>query len=653
MKVLKSKAQDGAVDVVSVAPSLDVVAVVTGREVTVYRMPLSKVAQATLPHEATSLCWGPQGRVMGVGTRGSLALLSVEDCSVIAAHLPGVHVQGVQWVHGITPPAPVRKVGDVEGTPAPQSAKHPLAFQDRNLLPLFMPPARAPPTEAHDRIRLKFQALDAAFVALGDGRCHFVAAYADGAVHIIAYGVTRVLTIPVPHEGGAMASLSAFHLLKSVVYRREGGGGAVLSALNLRNIDLPGLSSLALHYELMQAALDVARASAAAARDQAHESERELLRIVSSHQDILRLFIKGPTLRDDLDWISAHCDPGAIAKLVKLTQKNLTEAGKVLVDAVTAALDYAKALMRTVERLRGALGLGEASGTFLRVDKVQGAVQNALRTVVASQVCATHLLSWFAGLPQVCDNRTVPKPAAQGDDGVDLFHDPLVVLRALEMHAEDRHTGWCTAVTRELDELAHAVAALQHEVERGAEALHASASQRAAAATVDLSPPLPSGALLAEAETPAVCRRYYANRTRDGVSVTMLTDKGPKQGQRWRAASYTLAVADCQAAAFYVRSDDDVLLWVACGGASLTLYLYPVVAEGDVETDDGAALRAEAVASCGVEHMGLSGSARATLSCSPRGLAALTLEGEDGRSCVAVYDLEDDDDEDDDDDNEE
>eukprot|EP00754_Rhynchopus_humris_P006668 Rhum_TRINITY_DN13187_c0_g1::Rhum_TRINITY_DN13187_c0_g1_i1::g.57648::m.57648 len=210
MKLEKSKVQEGRVGFVSVCPTLDVAAVASGRDVTVYRMQLSRVASVTCEGDVTTLCWGPSGKVLAVGTACGLVLVNIEEGVAIGVLCAGRSVVHAEWTAG------ERSGGNNNSNNGTNSSsdtqqqqrgkphgQHPLrqwrpfSALESSFQPSVTPFGLATADPACEAIRLKHQLIEDALTAHGEGRCHFITA-----VTTAAGGGDHTLHRPVRREGG-------------------------------------------------------------------------------------------------------------------------------------------------------------------------------------------------------------------------------------------------------------------------------------------------------------------------------------------------------------------------------------------------------------------------------------------------------------------
>eukprot|EP01064_Diplonema_japonicum_P018596 TRINITY_DN272_c0_g1_i1.p1 TRINITY_DN272_c0_g1~~TRINITY_DN272_c0_g1_i1.p1 ORF type:complete len:622 (+),score=174.20 TRINITY_DN272_c0_g1_i1:3321-5186(+) len=608
MKELKNKLQEAQVSIVSVCCSIDVVAVAGGCDVTFYRMPISKISQATLKSDVRCMCWSPNGRILCVGTAQGMVLINVEDGAMISQTL-SCGIKDIKWVSGLK--------NETKG-------ERPMQFLEANFHPLLLPLQEQTPETANC---LSGQVIEEAMTSLSQQHYHFVLALTDDHVaHVSPFGVMKVLSMPFPSAD----SISSFHLLRSVLYTSEG----VMRGINVKPVfSFKELSRIAVHHAQLKESLRVLRSVLVHIKNKAAEAEKELMSVIGNSPDLTEIFIKGPTTEDDHDWINAKCEPSRMQKTVDVLGTNLTDVSKMLAANVSSMLDHMCCLAAVTTNL---LPYDAYGGLAQQVADLHAQVNAVACNVVLSKDNATDVLSWLLEIYKCCNK---PKAAQQVEDSP--VYNTQKVLDLLFAPAQWRRT------TSDIEDMMAAVAVIDACMDEGGEALAERASHEALQNTTDV---VTDTTCDAEILLCRSCSRYYSSVEEDKVVLTVVADTGPGSSRRWAAMKGYLPVEGCLSTSFCSNKEEDelrLLVLTQPEAGCLTLRMYTIMSEGDLTAHFSPMAPVEL-------HMEPSGiltlqmpfesTNKAMLSSSTRGLACIAVRGGEDCSYITLIDLEDDED---------
>eukprot|EP00754_Rhynchopus_humris_P006671 Rhum_TRINITY_DN13187_c0_g2::Rhum_TRINITY_DN13187_c0_g2_i1::g.57655::m.57655 len=709
MKLEKSKVQEGRVGFVSVCPTLDVAAVASGRDVTVYRMQLSRVASVTCEGDVTTLCWGPSGKVLAVGTACGLVLVNIEEGVAIGVLCAGRSVVHAEWTAG------ERSGGNNNSNNGTNSSsdtqqqqrgkphgQHPLrqwrpfSALESSFQPSVTPFGLATADPACEAIRLKHQLIEDALTAHGEGRCHFITAVTtaagggDHTLHIAPYGVKEALAAPLP---GSVLSLSSFRLLRSVVCVADVAGGDATAASRRvirsvgvrRRLPLEAIACVCVRQAVLERTLELLAATVAQVRAGADEAAGAVATVLAELPDAFDLFVSGPRTPAQTAFFGTH-GAAALGKVAARFHARLSDLARILALGVAGTVEYVGGVARFLRADAASAGLPEDGQDALEeaADLLRRQCAALLAEASSSQVATAQVFAWLTEVARFVGGRRRSGSNGGGGGGGgggglssyvadDTAYDQKYVLELLQ--ANGPVASSVGGFSASLAVFASAVDAAAAAAAVRAAALAAAASEGLVASTeevaglpapssspdADTSSSLPaSQLLLASAATKRHCTRFFASAAvRSGsVDLTVVTHCGPEARQEWVTRGVRVAAVGCLAVCLYVNTQEtEVRLLVLSVNAENEVWItsYTLLQEGQLAVPMAPTTAAAPVDAEIVEVAAASASrlfvpqhvevSCGRVSCSPKGLACVAVTTGDGSTLVAEYLVEDEDEE--------
>ena len=699
MKLEKSKVQEGRVGFVSVCPSLDVAAVASGSDVTVYRMQLSRVASVTCEGDVTTLCWGPSGKVLAVGTTRGLVLVNIEEGVAVGVLCAGRSVVHAEWTAGERSgsnnnnnSSSANSGSDSQQQRGQTHGQHPLrqwrpfSALESSFQPSVTPFGLATADPACEAIRLKHQLIEDALTAHGEGRCHFIAAVttatpggSDHTLHVAPYGVKEALSAPLP---GGVLSLSSFRLLRSVVCVADVATGAgagdaarrVIRSVGVRRrLPLEAIACVCVRQAVLERTLELLAATVAQVRAGADEAAGGVAAVLAELPDAFDLFVSGPRTPAQTAFFNAH-SAAALGKVSARFHARLADLARILALGVAGTVEYVGGVARFLRADAASAGLPEDGQGPLEeaADVLRRQCAALLVEASSAQVATAQVFAWLTEVARFVGGRRRSGGGGNGGGGLssyvadDTAYDQKYVLGLLQ--ANGPVAASVGGFSASLAVFASSVDAAAAAATVRAAALAAAASEGLVASTdevaglpapsspLDADTSLPaSQLLLASAATKRHCTRFFASAAVRGGSVdlTVVTHCGPEARQEWVTRGVRVAAVGCLAVCLYVNTQEtEVRLLVLSVNADNEVWItsYILLQEGQLAVPMAPATAADAeiveVAAASASQLFVPQHVEVScgrVSCSPKGLACVAVTTGDGSTLVAEYLVEDED----------
>ncbi|KAJ9461746.1 hypothetical protein DIPPA_19476 [Diplonema papillatum] len=699
MKELKSKVTEGGIDVLSVCPVLDVFAVASGNEVSVYRMPLSKVVAVPMADAVQGFSWAPNGRMLAVGCENSVVLVNVEDGLIVNEYKAPSTMRDLQALH-----RPTSGKGEAKATPR---LHH---FFEGNFEPLRIPGAEDQPVStanlSKEALRLRFTTADEAATAVAAMEHHFLTAItpspATGPPRVTAFlfGTGQPFQAELDPRGDPAArpltsadldTVRFFPAMRvGVALTKAGSVLAVASegavAESLRAVGKAGVTVHAVEEALGVAKETLAQLSAAAAK-----AEKAVALAVGDgapggkrFSDLRELFLHGPLTPTDFSWAASFCAPDKIGKAMEHALSALAGVATVLRTSVSSAILLAQALSEALEVQRdrhprepvepglfpgglrgwspnGTAAPGGAGFAGLR-RRLLPAVAAAVAAVCSLQADAYQLLAWLIEVSRFCTatmrlthGEGPDAPAERGGDAAGRIAwaaDPVSDQREVMRIVSDGNLRRWTAATTSLRDLLCAV----HEAEAEC-AAYAAQHCSTLPGTKFTMAPIPSATLASTDRPRSVVLRHAdtsvlflsippADNGRNLVEICQVAISGTPGGSAAKKR-FLDTVSPCIAVDAYMSGDESLvkLLALVVEDGALALKNYALLEGGEwlVSLDGESALVCEPVHSLALAVPFPLDRIQNAFVCCPNGLACVATTCDAGPSTsnyVAIVDIE-------------